>query len=592
MAGVWQRAAGLTALALYFLFFTEWLFYVTKPSFFSVLSPAQAAMVLVIAPLPWAGIALGLLAVARGVELAGTPVRVSRLLYAALPALPLTAALILLIDNFSYTVLEIGVVSVRNALRFLYAVFFIALYVGVVRVLARSLGSGGGRVVWATGLVGVSLLGALLALATRASIHQPNAPVASAGARPPDIFLIRGDGLEVADFEIYREPIGDSTFFKPLGPHAVVFQNNFPNANRTAATTALVLTGKYATTTHKHNGSRFFAGSDAYQHLPGLLRSLGYRSIQIGAGHHLDSFYWGMRNAFDVHNQTTVDRSMLDRLSDRLGGRLNWDFHFTQVLAERIGERLRHAFGGALMEQPHLIAKQKLDKIDGEVMVDQLLDFLEQHPGPVFAQLHSMSTRHWKPERDPGPRAQALDDYVSRIVDDLVKTGRFENSIIVIWSDHGRRYTKDRRLPLIVKFPGPVEVPQRDWNTQTIDIPPTILDFLGLPIPPWMEGRSLLRPIERYEPIFSIRSHWDTPGIEPDSPGASVKGGISELGLIVCNKSYTAHFASGRLYLGWIDGHTTPCDPDLLPDDRRAADLILQHLVERGYGPAVGAETP
>jgi hypothetical protein len=593
----WQRTLAYSVLALYFLFAMEWLFYVTKPSFFSVLTPWQSAMVLLVAPLPYVVVALAWLGLAGVAALARVPMRIVVVLWALAPALFLCSALILMIDNFTYTVLGFGVSTVRNAFRLVYAGLFVGLFAWLIGVVTRLLCDPGREARWLLpsigGLVGVSFAVLLLALATRVSIDQPSAAGLARSERPPDIFLISGDAFEVEHFERYGNPVESGSFFGVLGPHAVAFENSFPNANRTGATTALALTGKHAMTTHKHNSSRFFTGRDAYQHLPGVLRSLGYRSIQIGAGHHVDSFYWGMRNAFDVHNDTTADRSALDRFSDALGGRLNWEFHFSQVLANRVWERLRHAFGGALIDQPHLAAKVRLKEIDGKVMVDQLLGFLHEHPGPVFAQLHSMTTLR-KPEGSTGPVGKDLDDYVRWIVEDLKRTGRFENSIIVIWSDHGQRYAKNRRLPLIIKFPEEPGIPPNNlaWNTQTLDIAPTILDYLGVPVPEWMEGRSLLRPTDRYEPIFGIMSRGYGLGIEPGSKGANVQGGVSNLGVIVCDHWWRARFKDGRIYNGPISGHTTPCDPERLPGEREIVSLLAQHLLERGYGTPIGGEAP
>jgi hypothetical protein len=588
--------AAYTVLALYFLFAMEWLFYVTKPSFFSVLTPWQSVMVLLVAPLPYAVVALAWLSLPVSTALARVPVRVVVALWALAPALFLCSALILLVDNFTYTVFGLGVATVRDAFRFVYAAVFVGLFAWLIWLVTRRVSDPVGGARWALpsigGLIGVSFVALLLALTLRASIHQPSVAEPARSERPPDIFLISGDSFEVEHFERYGNPVESGSLFGVLGPHAVAFENSFPNANRTGATTAMVLTGKYATTTRKYNGSRFFNGRDAYQHLPGALRSLGYRSIQIGTGHHVDSFYWGMRNAFDVHNYLAVDRSIFIRLSDALGGRLDWELHFSQVLANRVWERLRHAFGGALIEQPHLAAKVKLKKIDGQVMVYQLLGFLHEHPGPVFAQLHTMTTAR-VPRDATGPSGKDLDDYVSLIVEDLKRTGRFENSIIVIWSDHGRSYAKNHRLPLIIKFMEEPDIPPDNlvWNTQTIDIAPTILDSLGLPIPDWMEGRSLLRPIDRYEPVFGIMSHDDKPGIEPGSTGAAAQGGVSDLGVIVCNRWWNVHFENGRIDEGQVSGHTTPCDPERLPGEREAASMLAQHLVERGYEKPIRGES-
>ncbi len=589
MPDLWRRSAGYALSAVYFLFFMEWLFHVTKPSFFSVLDSLQALTVLFVAPVPYLLLTSIAMAVLRAAGSAPSPSRAVLLVHACIPALILTATLILMIDNFTYTITGFGVATVRSPWRLLYGIFFLGLLGWVVRRTAGRLGTdepGLARVLHAgtAAAVLVSLGILLVVLTTRESIDQPNSSGAIGSSRPPDIFLISGDGLEAADFERYGNPIAEASYFRALGPNAVVLENSFANANRTAAVTAMVLTGKHAATTGKYNGARWFRGEDAYQHLPGLLRSHGYRSIQVGTEHHVDSFDWGMRNAFDMHNHTVADRSFLERISDRFGGRLNWEFHFAQLVSQRIGDRIAHAFGGELVEQPQLAAKPAPWRyLDSAAMVEQLRRFLDRHPGPVFAQLHSMSTKHGT---EIGRRS--LDDGVRRIVAYLKRTGRFENSIIVIWSDHGRGYTTDRRLPLIIKFPTGTQIPHTSWNTQTLDIAPTVLDAIGLMVPTWMEGRSLLRERNRYEPVFSVKSKFDAPGIEPDLEGAMTIGGVSDMGLIVCDRTYNLPFSTGLLHSSPIRGHTSPCAAEQVPTQAVARKMIIQHLLERGFGPALG----
>jgi hypothetical protein len=121
MPVLWRRTAAYAVLALYILFFMEWLFYVTKPSFFSVLSPSQALAVLLVAPLPYLLVVCGLLGIARLAQLAASA-RVAVVTWALIPASLLCATAILMIDNFTYTLFEFGVVTLRSAFRFLYGV--------------------------------------------------------------------------------------------------------------------------------------------------------------------------------------------------------------------------------------------------------------------------------------------------------------------------------------------------------------------------------------------------------------------------------------------------------------------------------------
>ena len=116
----------------------------------------------------------------------------------------------------------------------------------------------------------------------------------------------------------------------------------------------------------------------------------------------------------------------------------------------------------------------------------------------------------------------------------------------------------------------------------------TVLDAVGLMVPIWMEGRSLLRERNRYEPVFSVKSKFDAPGIEPDSEGAMTLGGISDVGLIVCDRSYNLPFSTGLLHSNLIRGHTSPCAAEQVPTQTVARKMIIQHLLERGFGPALG----
>jgi hypothetical protein len=53
MRTVWKRALGYSLLSVYFLVFMEWLFFITKPSFFSALNAQQSLTVLFVTPLPY-----------------------------------------------------------------------------------------------------------------------------------------------------------------------------------------------------------------------------------------------------------------------------------------------------------------------------------------------------------------------------------------------------------------------------------------------------------------------------------------------------------------------------------------------------------
>ena len=98
-----------------------------------------------------------------------------------------------------------------------------------------------------------------------------------------------------------------------------------------------------------------------------------------------------------------------------------------------------------------------------------------------------------------------VDDHIGRLVSFLKEKGIYEDTIIVLTSDHGEQmgdhglmgkvsyFEKSYHIPLIVKG-GPDFEPGRvvDQFTEAVDIMPTLLDLCGLPVPHQCDGRSLV----------------------------------------------------------------------------------------------------
>lgn len=101
------------------------------------------------------------------------------------------------------------------------------------------------------------------------------------------------------------------------------------------------------------------------------------------------------------------------------------------------------------------------------------------------------------------------DVWIGNLVSDLEGLGLLDNTIIVIFSDHGEEfrehgkmlhgwvYCETAHVPLLIRFPeagwGGVRVPQQ---VRLLDIVPTILDCLLVPLRPEMRGESLLRLVQ------------------------------------------------------------------------------------------------
>jgi len=99
-----------------------------------------------------------------------------------------------------------------------------------------------------------------------------------------------------------------------------------------------------------------------------------------------------------------------------------------------------------------------------------------------------------------------VDHYFGIVLEELEKRGLREHTLVVATSDHGSEflehgfhekklnlYEEISRVPLIFCLPGVLpEGKKIEGLCETMDIAPTILDICSIPVPEWMDGRSLL----------------------------------------------------------------------------------------------------
>jgi iduronate 2-sulfatase len=114
------------------------------------------------------------------------------------------------------------------------------------------------------------------------------------------------------------------------------------------------------------------------------------------------------------------------------------------------------------------------------------------------------------------------DMHIGLIMDKLKQTGADENTIVVVWGDHGWHlgehhiwgkhslYEESLRSPLIIYEPG-MQKPGKKvkGNVATLDIFPTLCEMTGLPVPDFAQGKSLQpmleNPNSNGHPVFAYR---------------------------------------------------------------------------------------
>jgi hypothetical protein len=157
--------------------------------------------------------------------------------------------------------------------------------------------------------------------------------------------------------------------------------------------------------------------------------------------------------------------------------------------------------------------------IDEASAVRRMLAWIDERPGEPFLLAYLPIAGH-HPYDAPGPRCfpddsdlnryrNALhyaDDSLASLLDGLRERGLEENTLFVICGDHGEAfgqhagnyghtlflYEENVRVPLLIAAPGLIRPARIGRVASLVDLTPTVLDLLGLPIPGEDQGRSLL----------------------------------------------------------------------------------------------------
>ncbi len=157
----------------------------------------------------------------------------------------------------------------------------------------------------------------------------------------------------------------------------------------------------------------------------------------------------------------------------------------------------------------------KVEFAEGEHRVAQVRDYLAQEPPqlPLFMWVHLFSPHEpyvAHPEHPFGERD--IDRYDSEIAEADATLGRVIDAfrqarprgVVLVTADHGEEfgdhggryhgtsvYEEQLRVPLLIAAPGSVPSGHIAEVVQTIDLLPTVLGALDIPIPPRVRGRDL-----------------------------------------------------------------------------------------------------
>lgn len=289
---------------------------------------------------------------------------------------------------------------------------------------------------------------------------------------PLNVVLITLDTLRADHLGAYGATTVRTPNLDRLASQGVVFDQVMTTAPLTLPAHSSIMTGHFPPRHGVRDNGGFFLGPEQVT-LAEILTGQGYQTGATVGAFVLDS-KWGLDQGFQAYQD---------------------DFDLTNVKAMSL----------ASVKRP------------GNEVVDLALKWMEGVADQrFFAWLHLYDPH--APYESPEPfRSQYrghpyrgaiafTDAQVGRVFDFLDQRGLSDNTIVIVTADHGEGlgehgeethgffiYESSMRVPLIVRAPGRDITPRRVTQpVRTVDIMPTVLDLLGVPLPEPVEGASLV----------------------------------------------------------------------------------------------------
>ncbi|MCC6696849.1 MAG: sulfatase-like hydrolase/transferase [Candidatus Hydrogenedentes bacterium] len=341
---------------------------------------------------------------------------------------------------------------------------------------------------------------------------NPIITTAQSGASKTPVILISCDTMRADHLSCYGYVRNTSPNLDAFAREAVLFERAFTPETWTLTGHVSMLTGLYPTH-HRVNATTNLA--ESVETLPEVLAQAGYATGGF-TGYRIWMLPWrGLAHGFDLYSTPEVVRNIYDThtimdpwLEEHRDRPLflffhNYDLHSKYDELECEGCDLPYYPVNASqlhfakeMQEPASLRRGKRPR------ASQLL-FAAQEKRQTISP-------------DELAYMQALYDDAIRSVDEALGTffeklkawDLYDRALIIVTADHGEHfgehgqylhehlYEGAARVPLLVKFPAGQHAGHRvDAMVTLMDIPPTVLDVLGLEAPP-MDGHSLLPIIE------------------------------------------------------------------------------------------------
>lgn len=387
----------------------------------------------------------------------------------------------------------------------------------------------------------------------RAEGQQPAWPLPAPPASAPNVVLVTLDTVTANHMGIYGYSRANTPHLRELLKESTFYANCIAAAPLTLTSHASIFTGLYPQSHGAYRATRFLTGRPLSPEIPTLAEVLsghGYHTMAVAANRFYLSDEFGTLRGFhfvDWFAPTVLvspDRDYL--LRNRIRNLLRFqmiprDFDSTEIAAETVNQRALHLLQQTRIDNvPFFLF---LNYMDAHTPYLPPAPFDELYPGRDIGfdlQDYNAVAGHVNGKNLPiDPRAREhlisqydgaiayLDEKLGELIAYLKQIDQFDNTMIVITSDHGESfgdknivnhdtsvYQDEVHVPLIVKYPRQIRPDRVDALASHVDLMPTILSALGIKATAPMQGIDLRAgaPADRVvvaEMHYSVS--WDIP---------------------------------------------------------------------------------
>ncbi len=312
------------------------------------------------------------------------------------------------------------------------------------------------------------------------------------GARekPANVLLVVVDTLRADRLGCYGWQEETSPNIDALASGGVLFEKMICPVPQTLPSFCTLLTGTYPLT-HGVRVNGIFSLPERAVTMAEIFKEGGYQTAAFIAGFPIDSRF-GTNQGFDTYFEEMRSERPMQGLKKGEDGTFNWSGHSTPNFENT-----------------------------ADIVTDEALRWLaDRDDRPFFMMVHYFDPHHdyAPPEKFraafPHPYSGEVaftDDQLGRLISELDRLGLSDDTLVVFTADHGEclgehgRYFHQGQLsdaalhvPFVLRFPGRLPENRRiQGNCHSVDVMPTILEAVGLPLPTTFEGESLVPAFEK-----------------------------------------------------------------------------------------------